>query len=189
MRQEYGTDAAVSKFWFKDAANDTAKGFDVVHLSTGRTTQGELHLWLGEAKFYGNLNQAVTAAIESVREHLEANYLKSEFMLVSSKVDREAPYASVLLELLNKKTPLDQVFSVLHIPVLVTYDSSALTRHDRHSEQYFSELRSEVSEAWAPFSQAFEAPPATIDVIFIPLLEKSKFVKELHERLKVWQAM
>src|SRR4051812_16041601 len=95
LLQEYGTQAAVSKFWFKDAPNDTVKGFDVVHIST---SQEDLHLWLGEAKFYGDRSGAVRDAIASINEHLLADYLRAEFALVSSKVDPRAPYAARLAE-------------------------------------------------------------------------------------------
>lgn len=189
LRQEYGTNAAISTFWFKDAVNSTAKGFDIVHISGEQSDPIELHLWVGEAKFYASIKPAVKAAIQSVKAHLDADYLKSNFMLISSKVDKDAPYAKALLELLDKNTPLDEVFSVLHIPVLVTYDSAAVASFDKHCDNYSEAIRGEVLKSWETFAATFSAPPAVIDVIFVPLLSKASFVTELHERLKTWQAI
>jgi hypothetical protein len=187
--QEYGTTAAISTFWFKDAANSTVKGFDVVHISGDDEPGSSLELWIGEAKFYADVSSAIASAITSVQSHLDANYLKSKFMLVSSKVDKDAPYAAELLDLLDKNTSLDEVFSVLHIPVLVTYNSAAVNAFDKHCDEYFDAVRAEVVDAWEGFAAAFPATAATIDVIFVPLLDKATFVGELHERLKTWQAI
>ena len=185
LMQEFETQGAVSKIWFEDAKNDTAKGFDVVHVSGG--ADDELHLWLGEAKFYSDLGGAIRAAIESFRGHVDADYLRSEFALVAPKVDGDAPYADRLLDLIDRHTPLDEVFSVLHLPLLVTYDSDAVKNHDAHSTDYREAVEAEAHSAWLKFGAAVSLPDVAIHVILIPLDDKAAFVERLHERLKTWQ--
>ncbi len=185
LMQEFGTQAAVSKIWFEDAKNDTAKGFDVVHVSGDDDDQ--LHLWLGEAKFYGDLRGALRAAIDSFTDHMAADYLRSEFALVAPKVDEEAPYSARLLDMLDRSTPLDEIFSVLHLPLLVTYDSTVIGSHSDHGGTYQAELEEEVHEAWEIFGSEVSIPEVAIHAIFLPLNDKADFVAKLHERLKTWQ--
>lgn len=48
LRDFYDAEPAVSKIYFADGPNETAKGFDSVHVVV--RSDGELDLWLGEAK-------------------------------------------------------------------------------------------------------------------------------------------
>src|SRR5688572_17604783 len=63
LRQRYSSIPLISKIYFKDSPNDTAKGFDAVHVVHGSSG---LELWLGEAKFYGDIAQAMTDAVQSL---------------------------------------------------------------------------------------------------------------------------
>jgi hypothetical protein len=186
LLQEYGTQAAISKFWFKDAANDTVKGFDVVHISE---SDGGLELWLGEAKFYGDPAGAVREAIKSVKEHLLADYLRAEFALVSSKIDPGAPYASRLAELLHHNTSLDAVFEALHLPILITYDSSAAGVHSQSDKDYVAAVREEITKAWNSLAKTLPTTEAVVHVILVPLPDKAALATALHERLEVWQRL
>ena len=185
LMQEFGTRAAVSKIWFEDAKNNNAKGFNVVNVSDDG--DDELHLWLGEAKFYGNLGAALRSAIDSFIDHMGADYLRSEFALVAPKVDGAAPYAERLLDMLDRSTPLDKIFSVLHLPLLVTYDSAVIGSHTEHGAEYQAAIEEEVQGAWEAFGSEVSIPEVAIHAIFLPLKDKSDFVTRLHERLKTWQ--
>lgn len=189
LQQEFGTQAAITKFWFKDAANDTVKGFDVIHV-TDSLGEAALHLWLGEAKFYSDLDSAVGAALGELEDHLTHDYLRTEFMLLSNKIDPHAPFARRLAELLDDNTSLDQVFSRLHVPVLLTFDSTSLERHSDHTDEYFDELRSEIESAWRRFADRVEeVAPADVVVhlILVPLFTKQILLDLLDEKLRSWQ--
>src|SRR5438552_9569908 len=64
LRQVFGTLPAISKIYYKDAANDTVKGFDAVHVVA---SSDAFELWLGEAKFYDD----ALAAIRDVAKELK----------------------------------------------------------------------------------------------------------------------
>src|ERR1019366_6852243 len=83
-RQVFGSETVVNKVFFKTNENDEVKGFDGVHIVD---TPDGLELWLGEAKFYARRSDAISAALASVREHLQTDYLKSEFRLITPKID------------------------------------------------------------------------------------------------------
>ena len=73
-RDIFGSEPAISKIYFKDAVNDTVKGYDAVHVVE---IGGELELWLGEVKFYESLDQAIRDVTDELRVHLSIDYLRS----------------------------------------------------------------------------------------------------------------
>lgn len=56
-REVFKTYPAITKYFYKDSANNTVKGFDSVHVVV--TKQGSLELWLGESKFYEDITKAI----------------------------------------------------------------------------------------------------------------------------------
>ena len=79
--------------YYKTAVNDTVKGFDAVHIVEN---DNELELWLGEVKFYMDLKSAFNSVVEEIKNHLDGDYLRNEFILVSSKIDDKWKYAQDL---------------------------------------------------------------------------------------------
>src|SRR5690606_2740100 len=135
-----GTLPAVSKIYYKDAANDTVKGFDAVHIVPG--AEG-LELWLGEVKFYEDIGAAVRDVSKELEAHLAADYLRSEFIAIVNKIDEAWPHAEQLKKLLNPKTSLDEVFKAFCIPVLLTYNGEVTGKHDASTDAYKQELAQE----------------------------------------------
>ncbi|MFA8631524.1 DUF1837 domain-containing protein, partial [Xanthomonas campestris pv. campestris] len=107
LKMTMGTLPAVSKIYYKDSVNDTVKGFDAVHVVPSKTG---FELWLGEVKFYGNIGAAIRDVAAELDQHLEADYLRGEFVAILNKVDEHWPHAQQLMALLNERTSLDQVF-------------------------------------------------------------------------------
>ena len=123
MRHEFGTEPAIAKLFFKDATNDTVKGFDAVHVV--ETPAAELELWLGEVKFYTNISAAMNHVVAELQSHTERDYLKDEFVLIANKLDPKWPLTKRLKAALDyENAPLDSIFERIRIPVLLTYDSS-----------------------------------------------------------------
>ena len=103
LRDFYGAEPAVSKIYFLDTPNDTAKGFDAVHVVVNE--DGELDLWLGEAKLYISMNSAIKAVVTSLQEHIGNDFLRKEFLAVSNKFDDGWQHSEKLRDLLDGTTP------------------------------------------------------------------------------------
>src|SRR5690606_11582161 len=102
-RQHFGSDTVISKVWFKTARNDTYKGFDAVHcVHIG----DEFQLWLGEAKFYKNLADAFASIVRDLDAHMQHDYLRSEFALITDKIEDDHPHADELRRLMHPTTSL-----------------------------------------------------------------------------------
>lgn len=185
-RQFHGSDTVISKVWFKTADNDTYKGFDCVHCVHG--DDGALELWLGEAKFYRNLGRAIGAALGDLEEHLEQDYLRNEFALVADRISANHPHFDELGRLLHPNTSLDDVFSRIVVPVLLTYDSAASLRHDRVCQQYLSDIEAEARRAWLRFGRGLDTDlPVTVRLYLVPLADKRALLDALDAELARWR--
>src|SRR5690348_3696078 len=66
LKDIFGTLPAITKIYYKDATNDTVKGFDAVHVVP---TQEGLELWLGEVKFYADAGKAIRDVVQELEKH------------------------------------------------------------------------------------------------------------------------
>jgi hypothetical protein len=193
IRQVYKTVPAISKIYYKSAVNETVKGFDAVHV----VKKGDdLELWIGETKFYEKLSKAIYDVSKEIADHLETDYLKSEFILIKNKIDPMWPEAKKLKSLLHENTSLDEVFKRVCIPILLTYDSGVVGKSQVCNEEYKENIKAELitsyeilrkklsAEYKEKFSQEF---PLTAHVILVPLKEKKKLIAALDARLKALQ--
>ena len=193
IRQVYKTLPAVSKIYYKSSANETVKGFDSVHVV--RRDDG-LELWIGETKFYNDVTKAIYDVSKEIIDHLETDYLKSEFILIKNKIDPEWPEADALKELLHENTSLDKVFEQVCIPVLLTYDSTVVQNSKVADQDYKDNIKNEVTKAYSNmrnklkvhYKERFGSDfPLTVHVILIPLKDKKVLVEALDARLKALQ--
>jgi uncharacterized protein DUF1837/uncharacterized protein DUF4412 len=187
LRSHFDSEPAVSKLFYKTGDNDTVKGFDCVHVVIDDETE-EMELWLGEAKFYSDISDAMQKAIKSLEELTDTARLKREFVLIRGLVDDDWPFAKEFKALTEGKS-LDEVFDVLRIPVLLTYDSTAVNDHDKICEEYEDALRAEVEGIFTRFNQNERLPADIfIHLILVPLKDKQALAGALHKRLTELQA-
>jgi hypothetical protein len=190
LRQCFDTIPAVSKFFYKDARNDTVKGFDAVHIIAADKS---LELWLGEVKFYSDIGQAIGKVCTEIEAHLERDYLRGEFVAITHKIDDSWQHAERLKKLLHPDTSLDKIFDCICVPVLLTYDSPTIKEFSEVSAEYVAKFEAEIGKHYETFRQraGTKKLPAKIKVhlFLLPLLEKASFVAALDSALKAFQAI
>ena len=186
IREMYDTIPAISKIYYKDGPNETVKGFDAVHVIV---TDKALELWLGEVKFYNNISNAISDVIEELNQHIKTRYVRNEFIAITNKIDTKWPHANILKTLLHPNTSLDDVFSNTCIPVLLTYDSSVLTRYDNKCDEYIQEISEEFQRFHKKFCDKLGEFPLTIHLFLFPLNTKAKLINSLESKLKIWQSL
>lgn len=193
IRQVYKTIPAVSKIFYKSAINKTVEGFDAVHVIDNNN---DLELWIGETKFYNDVDRAIRDVCKEIIDHLRTDYLRNEFILIKNKIEDEWPHADKLSKLLDSNVSLDTVFSRACIPVLMTYDSSVVKTTKVCDKNYLQDIRQELDDAWKKmraklteqYDKAYSSSlPITVHVILIPLKEKKEFISALDTRLKAKQ--
>ena len=187
LRQIYQTIPAISKIYYKDAVNNTVKGFDAVHVV--ETPEGA-ELWLGEVKFYTDSSRAIRDVVEELIAHTKIDYLRNEKILIANKLDKDSHHYEWLSKLLDDNTSLDEVFDVVCIPILITYNSQTVSRHSKTTFEYKSELEKEVLQLRDKIKSKLETANIKIKIVvfLIPLLDKADLIDKLHKKLRGLQA-
>jgi hypothetical protein len=184
LRETYNSIPAISKIYYKDSPNDTVKGFDAVHVIPNGN---ELELWLGEVKFYQSIYNAITDVIAELNEHSKIRYVRNEFITISNKVDNNWEHSEKLKSLLDPNTSLDDVFEKTCIPVLLTYDSSIILKHEKTTQDYIKEIEIELLKFHKSFCDKLGNFPLTVHLFLLPLSTKKELINKLEEKLKIWQ--
>lgn len=181
IRQEFGSVPAISKVFFKDAPNDTVKGFDAVHVV--EAIDG-LELWLGEVKLYQDVASAVRDVVTEIRQHTAIPYLRSEFAAIWRKIDPSHPHHKALQPLLAGNASMDEVFKRLCLPVLLTYDSRTVAAHTKANAAYETALITEFERHHQRFAGANLPDEIRIILILLPMNNKAKLMERFDAKLK-----
>ena len=189
LKDLYKTVPAISKMYFKDGPNETVKGFDAVHVIAN--SEDNLDLWLGEVKFYKNALKAINDVIPEIKEHFAHDYLRTEFIAITNKLDKESPYCDKLSKLISPDTSLDDIFERICVPVLITFNSKVINKHTKYTTAYKEEMKTEMEKYFKQFEFQFNKLGIDIEVhlFLLPLKTKETFVQLLNNKLIQWQQL
>lgn len=189
LKDLYKTVPAISKMYFKDGPNETVKGFDAVHVIVN--SEGNLDLWLGEVKFYNNASKAISDVIPEIKEHFAQDYLLTEFIAITNKLDKESPFYDKLSKLISSDTSLDDIFERICVPVLITFNSKVIDKHTKYTTTYKEEMKAEMEKHFKQFESQFKKLGIDIEVhlFLLPLKTKETFVQILNNKLIQWQQL
>lgn len=189
LKDLYKTVPAISKMYFKDGPNETVKGFDAVHVIVN--SEGNLDLWLGEVKFYNNASKAISDVIPEIKEHFAQDYLLTEFIAITNKLDKESPFYDKLSKLISPDTSLDDIFERICVPVLITFNSKVIDKHTKYTTTYKEEMKAEMEKHFKQFESQFKKLGMDIEVhlFLLPLKTKETFVQILNNKLIQWQQL
>jgi hypothetical protein len=181
MREVIGTEPAISKIFFKDAVNSTVKGFDAVHVL--KTPKG-LELWIGEVKFYKSISKAIADVVPELEAHFKDDYLRKEFILITSKLDPGWSCTNELADLLHRNRSLDEIVSSIVVPVLLTYDSATTKGFTEASKAYKAALEAELQDHHKKFMAKNSVSNVRIELFLFPMASKVELLKLLNKRLQ-----
>lgn len=180
LREVFNSEPAISKIFYKSATNETVKGFDAVHIVEG--DEG-LELWLGEVKFYKNATSAIRDITSEIIDHTKHDYIKDEFILIDNKIDSRWKHSTEVHDLISGRKSLDEVFSRVCIPALLTYESKCIADHSKACDQFREALTEELEALHVKFSEK-DQPEVRVHVFLVPLHEKAELVTNLHQKLE-----
>lgn len=187
MRQRFGALPVVPKIFYKQNAQDNAKGADSVHIVV---SGGDFTLWFGEAKFYSSISDSrLDAVVTSVLNSLSTDKLKKENAIITNVSDLDAlPISSDLRDkikaALDNSESIDNLKSRIHIPILllhecattagtkelsVKYKEEIIAFHKGRAEAYFSK---QVAKAGA----VHKYDDLRFHIILFPVPSKKKIV-------------
>lgn len=183
LREVFHTIPAISKIYYKSAKNKTVEGFDAVHVIVSKKS---LELWLGEVKFYKDIDKAIADVVKEINGHADIDYLRDEFALICNKIDSSWKYADRLGYLLDPNVSLDTVFDNTCIPVLLTYESKTTKDYDAIKSQYKKKIEDELRTHYTKFFKS-GLPNIKIHLFLIPLKSKAEILQKLQDRLEAWK--
>jgi hypothetical protein len=183
LREVFDSQPAISKIYYKSATNETVKGFDAVHIV--EAVDG-LELWLGEVKFYKDATSAIYDITKEIVEHTEHDYLKNEFILIGNKLDTKWNHSGAVSELINGRKSLDEVFTKVCIPALLTYESKSVAAHESFCDEFRAALEAEMMALHQKFAEK-ALPKVRVHLFLVPLQQKSDLVEILHHKLEGMQ--
>lgn len=190
LRDFHNTIPLVSKVYFKDSYGVTVHGFDAVHIQPESET-----IWLGESKLYMDGKKGVKALIDDIKEHIQRDYLNSEFMIISKKIE---PYDNIpekekWLNLMEGKTKLKDVLKSVTIPLLCTYSSENFSKHnDECIEEFIEDYEKEVRDLKTYFDAKYNHPLKTnlnIVLLLFPVKCKNELIRRIHKKLYTLQGL
>jgi len=183
IRETFDSQPAISKIYYKSSVNETVKGFDAVHIVP---SAAGIELWLGEVKFYKEITSAIQDVVKEINDHIDRDYLKDEFVLISSKIDDSWEHAGELKSLIAGRKSLDEVFKSVCIPVLLTYESSLVKSESSLTDEFKEKMNAELVHHHFIFTEK-ELPDLKIHLFLVPLGEKQKLIDVLHSKLEGMQ--
>lgn len=186
LRDYFGSIPLISKIYFKDADNATVHGFDGVHVVN---TAQEKSLWLGESKLYRDGASGVKELAADVAKHLERDYLRREFSLISPKLPTDVPEIEHWRKLLHEHRRLEDVLNSVTIPVLCTYTSPAVNGHNDNTAEYIEDFKKECNELNRQFLSKHVRTDVNVVLLLLPVACKDELVSKLDERLKHMQSI
>ena len=179
---EYRAAAFVSRVFYKMRSNDQITGFDSALVTVD--DDGDVELWLGEAKFYTDTKAAITAALSSLKDHLDEGFLEETKILIGPKIEPGAPSYDKLQWLFDDGSKLDEIMKRIVIPVLVASESDAAKTYNGCDGTYSDLVISEFVYVKGRFADSEISKKVRIVLIYVPLASKQKLEEEFIRKLE-----
>lgn len=186
LRDFCGSTPLISKIYFKDTDNATVHGFDGVHIVIN---DNEKQLWLGESKLYEDGKAGVRDLANDLKIHLEADYLRREFNLISPKLPDTFPEVEYWRDLLHEHTRLDEILDKVCIPMVCTYTSKLFSEHTDNTMEYLADFEAECQVLKDTFEGRKIETDVDVLLMLLPIESKTDLVNKLDERLRHMQSI
>ena len=184
LRDFQNTIPLISKIYFKDSHNVPAHGFDGVQVTINGD---EKKLWLGESKLYKSGSEGIRDLAKDIVKHVNADYLRKEFSLISKKLPDHVPEIEHWRSLMDKHQKLDVIFSSIVIPMVCTYTSPLFTSHNDETQKYYDDFEEECLKLNDNFNLLKGSTSVEIILMLLPVPNKDELNTELDKRLKAMQ--
>ena len=147
------------------------------------------------SKIYKDGKAGIRALIQDIQEHIQCEYMESEFAIVSRKVKLfdDIPDRQYWIDLMDKSTSLKEQLNDIIIPLLCTYESENFSKYDDEGlQEFITAYESEVRELKKYFDDNNHHPLKSklkIILILFPVQSKKELVSGLHKNLSRLQSV
>lgn len=144
MKHYFNALPVVPKIFYKQNAQDNAKGADSVHIVIEGSD--DFSIWFGEAKFYNSIEDArLGEIITSVENSLSTEKLKKENSIITNVSDLDILIGDETLRnkiksALSPRESIDLIKPKLHIPILLLHECEITQKQKVISDDYRNEI-------------------------------------------------
>lgn len=144
MKHQYSALPVVPKIFYKQNAQDNAKGADSVHIVIEEGN--DFSLWFGEAKFYNSIDDTrLQSIVNSVKNSLTTDKLKKENSIITNVSDIDTLLLDEELrvkikESLSGSKSIDEIKPKIHIPILLLHECTITKDTKFLSDEYKNEI-------------------------------------------------
>ncbi|QND56596.1 HamA C-terminal domain-containing protein [Mesorhizobium huakuii] len=199
MKDHFGALPVVPKIFYKQNAQDNAKGADSVHIVI---KDNEFSLWFGEAKFYNSLaDSRLDKIVLSVIESLRTDKLKKENSIVTNvsdiyHLDIDNDLRTKIIEAIQPKESIDTLKNKINVPIMLLYEcqltSTASIFDDAYRESLIADQKNRAESYFkkqiSASSAVFMYEEIKFHVIFFPVPNKEKIVKSFVNGVSFFKA-
>lgn len=180
-RDHFDTVPISPRVFYLSSSNDVVKGFDMVH---ARLSGKQVEIWLGESKLYVSRGKAIADAIASTRQHIERGFLTREKLLIGPQIPKSTPRYDEIRSLFESQSSIDKLLASSVFAIGILAESPAVAAAEAGSASYEADALAELEDALGRLRQSDLCGTLRINLIYLPIREKSKFVAAFDERLK-----
>lgn len=196
MKDHYGALPIVPKIFYKQNPNDYAKGADSVHIVIDYKNNS-FSLWLGEAKFYSDIeNDRLDAIVNSVFQTLATDKIRKENSIILNVGDLDSfdeigeDMKANIKELLSGETSIDKLKPHLHVPIMILYESARTKRETSYNLEYVEEMKAYYKDKLTAYVQkqilkcmnsVANYESITFHVLLFPVPDKDNIVTHFKE--------
>ena len=153
MQHYFHAAESVPKIFYKQNRNDLVTGADSIHIVV---EENDFSFWLGEAKFYVDLNQAMNSAVDSVKDILNKTKLSKEKSYISGLIElRTSPSLSMhqkeIENILSGCSSIDNFRRKLHIPILLVCEYKEVKEAQELNDELRQKLRNKYIQSALKF--------------------------------------
>lgn len=199
MKNHYKALPVVPKIFYKQNAQDNAKGADSVHIVI--ESENDFSIWFGEAKFYNSIEDTrLDEIVKSVSNSLITDKIKKENSIITNLTDIDILIEDPVLrnnikQALSTRESIDDLKPKLHIPILmlheckITKSCTTLTDdykveiieyHKKRAESYFKKQINKLSTI--PHYSKIH-----FHIILFPVPSKSEIVNKFVENVNFYK--
>jgi len=121
---------------------------------------------------------------------LEIDFLRDEFVLIGNKLDDVDDHTKNIQKIISKRQSMDKIFKRVCIPVLLTYESNTIKRHDIICDEYVTAFEKEIMTYFKSFCEKCRGSTAVrFHLFLLPLDDKKRLAETLDKKLNAWQAI
>jgi len=179
--QEFRTRQFVARLFYKMRSNDQITGFDIVHVRYDEQDE-KIELWLGEAKLHSVFSDGVTAAIKTLKDHLDEGFLEESKALIGPKIPTNDRLYDKLSWLFDANVSLDELVDRLVVPVFVGSNCEVSGAIGDLPDNYEADCQARLATMQRRLDKKYGKDLVIVSIYF-PLNDKDGLTDEFESRL------